>query len=94
MSLPGYSPDLMPVEPLWRWLPMRLLRTTAGEFMNAAAITRLQRDDHDAGWHAILADGNEVLLASYYNAPNRIALPTDIATITTVLMLLCTAHSW
>ena len=45
---------------------MRLLRTTAGEFVNDAAIIRLERDNDDTGWRAILADGNEVLLASYY----------------------------
>jgi hypothetical protein len=51
---------------------MRLLRTAAGEFVNAAAIVRLQRDDNDAGWLAVLADGDEILLAPYYSAPGRV----------------------
>ena len=50
---------------------MRLLRTAAGEFVNAAAIVRLQHDD-DAGWLAVLADGDEILLAPYYSAPGRV----------------------
>jgi hypothetical protein len=49
---------------------MRLLRTAVGEFINAAAIVRLQRDG--AGWLAILADGAEVLLAPYYSSPGRV----------------------
>jgi hypothetical protein len=49
---------------------MRLLRTAAGEFINAAAIVRLQRDG--AGWLAILDDGDEILLAPYYSASGRI----------------------
>ena len=51
---------------------MRLLRTAAGEFINAAAIVRLQRDVDGAGWLAILAHGDEILLASYYSASGRI----------------------
>ena len=51
---------------------MRLLRTAAGEFVNAAAIVRLQRDDNDAGWLAVLADGDEIRLAPYYSAPGRV----------------------
>jgi hypothetical protein len=51
---------------------MRLLRTAAGEFVNTAAIVRLQRDDNAASWRAILADGDEILLAPYYSAPGRV----------------------
>lgn len=51
---------------------MRLLRTTAGTFVNAAAIVRLKRDDDGAGWLAVLADGGEELLAPYYSTPGRI----------------------
>jgi hypothetical protein len=51
---------------------MRLLRTAAGEFINAAAIVRLQRDADGVGWLAILADGDEIPLASYYSVSSRI----------------------
>src|SRR3954462_7715511 len=51
---------------------MRLLRTAAGKFINAAAIVRLQRDDHRAGWFAVVANGDEILLAPYYSASGRI----------------------
>ena len=51
---------------------MRLLRTAAGEFINATAITRLQRDGDGVGWLAILADGAEILLAPYYSASGRV----------------------
>jgi hypothetical protein len=51
---------------------MRLLRTATGEFINAAAITRLQRDRDGDGWLAILVGGKEMLLASYYSASGRI----------------------
>jgi hypothetical protein len=49
---------------------MRLLRTAAGEFINAAAIVRLRRDGTE--WLAILAGGGEMLLAPYYSAAGRI----------------------
>ena len=42
------------------------------EFVNTAAIVRLQREDDSLGWLAILADEDEVLLAPYYSAPGRI----------------------
>jgi hypothetical protein len=51
---------------------MRLLRTATGEFINAAAIARFQRDRSGAGWLAILVDGNEMLLAPYFSASGRI----------------------
>ena len=51
---------------------MRLLRTAAGTFVNAAAIVRLKRDDDGAGWLAVLADGGEELLVPYYSTPGRI----------------------
>ena len=38
---------------------MRLLRTAAGGFINAATIVRLLRNDDSTGWRAILADGEE-----------------------------------
>ena len=51
---------------------MRLLRTAARKFVNAAAIVRLKRDDDGAGWLAVLADGGEELLVPYYSTPGRI----------------------
>ena len=51
---------------------MRLLRTTAGKFINAAAIVRLHREDDGTGWLAVLVDGGEVPLAPYYSAPGRV----------------------
>jgi hypothetical protein len=42
------------------------------EFVNTAAIVRLQREDDSLGWLAILADEDEVLLAPYYSAPGRV----------------------
>jgi hypothetical protein len=51
---------------------MRLLRTATRGFINAATISRLQRDRNGAGWLAILIDGNEMLLAPYYSASGRI----------------------
>ena len=50
---------------------MRLLRTAAGEFINVAAIARLQREDDGAGWLAILANGDDIMLAPYYSASSR-----------------------
>jgi hypothetical protein len=52
-------------------LSVRLLRTAAGEFINVAAIARLQREDDGAGWLAILANGDDVMLAPYYSASSR-----------------------
>lgn len=58
---------------------MRLIRTAEGGFVNAEKIVRL-REEAD-GWVAILADGEEVVLALYYSAPGRIGreLPDLIA---------------
>lgn len=41
---------------------MRLLRTATGRFIN---VVRLLRNDDGIGWLAVLADGEEVLLAPY-----------------------------
>lgn len=51
---------------------MRLLRTAAGEFINTDTIARLLPNDDGIGWRAVLADGEEALLAPYYSAPGRI----------------------
>jgi hypothetical protein len=52
---------------------MRLLRTAAGGFINAAKIVRLADEREQAeSWVAILDDGDEVALAPYYSAPGRI----------------------
>jgi hypothetical protein len=53
---------------------MRLLRTAAGGFINAERIVSLadERGGHANGWIALLGDGEEVALASYYSAPGRI----------------------
>ncbi len=50
---------------------MRLLRTAAGGYINAATIVRLA-DGGDDGWIAVLDGGEEVALASYYSAPGRV----------------------
>ena len=54
---------------------MRLLRTADGGFINAEKIVRLV-DERGAtaggGWIALLGDGEEVALSSYYSAPGRI----------------------
>jgi len=53
---------------------MRLLRTAAGGFINAAKIVRLadERGEDAEAWVAVLDDGQEVALASYYSTPGRI----------------------
>lgn len=53
---------------------MRLLRTAAGGFINAAKIVRLadERGGHANGWIALLGDGEEIALTPYYSAPGRI----------------------
>jgi hypothetical protein len=45
-----------------------------GGFINAERIVRLadERGGHSNGWIALLGDGEEVALASYYSAPRRI----------------------
>ena len=54
---------------------MRLLRTADGGFINAEKIVRLI-DERGAtaggGWIALLGDGEEVALASYYSTPGRV----------------------
>ena len=63
---------------------MRLLRTSAGGYVNATRIMRLadERDGKADAWVAILDDGEEIALAPYYSAPGRIEreLP-DIALV-------------
>jgi hypothetical protein len=53
---------------------MRLLRTDAGEYVNAERIVRLANErGEDAGsWIAVLDDGEAVALAVYYSIPGRI----------------------
>ena len=52
---------------------MRLLRTAAGGFINAAKIVRLAADrEQAASVVAVLDDGDEVALAHYYSTPGRI----------------------
>ena len=53
---------------------MRLLRTADGGFINAEKIVRLadERVEAAGGWVAILDDGEEVALSSYYSTPGRI----------------------
>jgi hypothetical protein len=52
---------------------MRLLRTAAGEFINAARIVRLADAREQAAFVvAVLDDGAEVALSAYYSAPGRI----------------------
>ena len=52
---------------------MRLLRTASGGFLNVEKIEWLDEPSETAdGWIAILADGEEVVLAQYYSAPGRI----------------------
>ena len=52
---------------------MRLLRTAAGGFINAAKIVRLADErEQAAAVVAVLDDGAEVALAPYYSAPGRI----------------------
>jgi hypothetical protein len=53
-------------------MSMRLLRTDAGEFINAAAIVPVYREGDGIGWLAVLADGAEIPLAPYYSVPGRI----------------------
>jgi hypothetical protein len=53
---------------------MRLLRTAAGGFINAAKIVRLATDrEQTASVVAVLDDGQEVALASYYQAGSSFA---------------------
>jgi hypothetical protein len=52
---------------------MRLLRTAAGGFINAAKIVRLaDQRERAAAVAPVLDDGPEVALAPYYSAPGRI----------------------
>jgi hypothetical protein len=53
---------------------MRLLRTAAGGFINAARIVKLldERGQAVDSWVAICEDGDEIALARYYSAPGRI----------------------
>jgi hypothetical protein len=79
-------------------MPMRLLRTAAGEFINTTAIARLQRDGDGVGWLAVLAAGEAVLLAPYYSAPGRVEqdfphLVPDPAAVTVPAAAACRAEA-
>ena len=76
---------------------MRLLRTAAGGFINAATIVRLLRNDDNTGWLAVLANGEEILSAPYYSAPGRIEqdlphLVPDRAAVTPAVAAACLAE--
>ena len=64
---------------------MRLLRTAAGGFINAARIVRLvdERGGEAGSWIAVLHDGEEVALAPYYSAPGR-RIERDLPDLMTV----------
>ena len=53
---------------------MRLLRTAADGFINAARIARLadERERASNGWVATLDNGEEIARSRYYSAPGRI----------------------
>ena len=53
---------------------MRLLRTDAGGFINAARILRLadERAEDAGSWITVLDDGEAVALAAYYSMPGLI----------------------